>query len=240
MINTNTNKKEDTSISNPTKNAEDKLDDQYQLLKADLSPEQKQAVKIYKTVLQFLGIDNTVNPNNPVLSPDMIDYQSSPYISLDKDQLMYYIGVLCGVRPYLCEEMTDAKARAVYSTIWRKFNEVGFKVNYRKDKLRQEIENLERKIVQTSQDPKITAKAKQTAKLGIKKHYTEDNLKDEASWRTYTWNKIEGEKIRKAELLSQYVNSIDNLIVALKERIRYAEPEKGQSKYYDQTNTPMP
>ena len=227
--------------TNPAQEAETKLDEQYELLKSEFTPEQKQAIKIYKKVLEYLGVDNTVNKSNPVLAPDMIDFKSSPYISLQKDQLMYYIGVLCGIRPYLCEEMTDAKARAVYSTVWRKFNEVGFRVNYRKDKLRQEIENLEKKIIKTAKkDPKIAEKGKRAVNLAVKKHYTEDNLKDETSWRTYTWNKIEGEKIRKAELLSQYLNSIDNLIVALKERIRYSEPEKGQAGFGDQANALMP
>lgn len=227
-------------ISNPTREAEEKLDEQYNLLKAPFTSEQEQAIKIYKKVLEFLGIDNTVNRSNPVLSPDKIDYENSPYISLTKDQLMYYIGILSGIRPYLCEELTDAKARAVYSTVWRKFNELGFKVNFRKDKLRQEIEKLEKKITKTTNDTKLTEKGKQAVKLGVKKSYTEDNLKDEASWRTYTWSKIEGDKIRKAELLVQYLNSIDNLIVALKERIRYSEPEHGQSKYGDQVNTLTP
>ena len=221
---------------NPTQEAEQKLDEQYDLLKANLTPEQKQAVKIYKTVLHYLGIDNVVNKSNPVLSPEKIDFKNSPYISLEKDQLMYYIGVLCGIRPYLCEELTDAKARAIYSTVWRKFNEVGFKVSYRKDKLRQEIEKLEKKIEEKAKDTIFTQKGKQAVNLAVKKHYTEDNLKDEATWRTYTWSKLEGEKIRKAELLIQYLSSIDNLIVALKERIRYSEPEKGQAGYGNEAN----
>jgi len=226
--------------SNPAQEAEQKLDEQYEMLKTTLTPEQDQAIKIYRKVLEYLGIDNVVNKSNPVLAPDMIDYKSSPYISLTKDQLMYYIGVLCGIRPYLCEELTDAKARAIYSTIWRKFNEVGFKVSYRKNKLSEEIKKLEQKIEETAKNDNIAQKGKQAIKLGIKKHYTEDNLKDEASWRTYTWTKIEGEKIRKAELLVQYLYSIDNLIVALKEKIRYSEPEMGQAKFGDQANTISP
>ena len=213
----------------PKEEPEQILDTQYDLIKSTLTSEQRQAVKIYRKVLQYLGVDNVVNKSNPVLSPDMIDIKSSPYVSLGKDQLMYYIGVLCGIRPYLCEELTDAKARAIYATVWRKFNEVGFKVSFRKNKLSQEIEKLEKKITART--------GKQSNITGIKKHYTEDYLKDEATWRTYTWSKIEGEKIRKAELLVQYLSSIDNLIVALKERIRYSEPEKGQAGYGNEANT---
>ena len=229
-----------TQTKDPTHEAETKLDEQYDLLKTKFTPEQAQAIKIYKKVLQHLGIDNVVNKSNPVLASENIDYKSSPYISLEKDQIMYYIGVLCGIRPYLCEELTNAKAKAVYSTVWRKFNEVGFKVNYRKDKLRQEIENLEKKVTLKAKSALLKEKASKAVKLAVKKHYTEDNLKDEAVWRTYTWNKIEGEKIRKAELLVQYLSSIDNLIVALKERIRYSEPEKGQAKFGDQVNSLTP
>ena len=225
---------------NPTQDAEQRLDKQYTILKTSLTPQQDQAVKIYRKVLEYLGVDNVVNKSNPVLAPEMIDYKSSPYISLTKDQLMYYIGILCGIRPYLCEELTDAKARAIYSTVWRKFNEFGFKVNFRKNKLSEEIKKLEQKIDLKAKDNTTAQKDKQAIKIGIKKHYTEDNLKDEASWRTYTWTKIEGEKIRKAELLVQYLYSIDNLIVALKERIRYSEPERGQAKFGDQANTPTP
>ena len=222
-----------------TLDAENKLDDTYDTIKSSLSFEQKKAVEAYKQVLGYLGIDVLKDPQNPVLSPDRAVTDAS-YLSLTTDQLMYYIGVLCGVRPYLCEELTDSKARAIYATVWRKFNEFGFKVNYRKDKLSKEIEELQKKIESKSPDEKTAEKGKKAVSLAVKKHYTEESLKDEAGWRTYTWSKIEGEKIRKAELLTQYVMSIDNLIVALKERIRYTQPEFGQSKFGDQTNTLTP
>jgi len=217
------------STPDPIREAEQKLDDNYNIVKAGLSAQQRSAIKAYKEVLGFLGVDVLNDPTNPVLSADRAITDSS-YLSLQTPQLMYYIGVLCGIRPYLCEELIDAKARAVYSTVWKKFNEVGFKISFRKDALRKEIEKVEKKI----KDKAIKTPT------GIKKHFTEDSLKDEASWRTYTWSKIEGEKIRKAELLTQYVNSIDSLIVALKERIRYTNPEGGQAKFGDNTNFPMP
>ena len=175
--------------TDPTQEADAKLDEQFNLLKTSFTPEQAQAIKIYRQVLKFLGIDNVVNKTNPVLYPDMIDYKSSPYISLTKDQLMYYIGNLCGIRPYLCEELTDAKARAIYSTVWRKFNEVGFKITYRRDKLSHEIEKLEKQIELKAKDAQTATKGKKAVNLGIKKHYTEENLKDESTWRNCTWAK---------------------------------------------------
>ncbi len=217
--------------------AEKKMDEQFALMKTPLSPEQEQAILAYKEVIKYLGIDVISDLQNPVLSPDKVITDSN-YLTLTEDQLMYYIGVLSGLRPYLGENLINAKAKGLYATLWRKFNEVGYKVNYRKGKLREEIEKLEKKILENVANEKIKEKSKKAVNLAVKKHYTEDNLKDESSWRNYVWSKIEAEKIRKAELLNFYTSSIDNLIVALKERVRYMNPEKGQSKFGDQVNTP--
>lgn len=221
---------------NPQSQAEATLDENFNITKSGLSHEQRLAIKSYKQVLEYLGLDVLVDIQKPVLSPDRLT--DSNYLELQPDQLMYYIGVLCGIRPYLCEELTDAKAKAIYATVWKKFNEVGFRVTFRKDKLREEIEKIEQKIEERAKlESASKEKIKKAAALTAKKYFTEDNLKDESSWRTYTWAKIESEKIRKAELLSQYLISVDNLIVALKERVRYKSMEKFQAKYGDQANS---
>jgi hypothetical protein len=220
---------------NPQVEAEKSLDSNFGLTRTDLTPQQKMAIKSYKQVLEYLGLDVLVDVQKPVLSPSRLT--DSNYLELTPDQLMYYIGVLCGIRPYLCEELTDAKAKAIYSTVWKKFNEVGFRISFRKDRLREEIEKIEKKIEEKALNSQDKDKAKKTAGLTAKKHYTEDNLKDESSWRTYTWAKLEGEKIRKAELMSQYLISVDGLIVALKERVRFKAAEKFQAKYGDQANS---
>ena len=220
---------------NPQVEAEKSLDNNFGLTRTDLTPQQKMAIKSYKQVLEYLGLDVLVDVQKPVLSPSRLT--DSNYLELTPDQLMYYIGVLCGIRPYLCEELTDAKAKAIYSTVWKKFNEVGFRISFRKDRLREEIEKIEKKIEEKALNSQDKDKAKKTAGLTAKKHYTEDNLKDESSWRTYTWAKLEGEKIRKAELMSQYLISVDGLIVALKERVRFKAAEKFQAKYGDQANS---
>jgi hypothetical protein len=224
---------------NPQHEAEQTLDDNFNSTKSDLSLQQKMAIKSYKQVLEYLGLDVLVDIQKPVLSPERLT--DSNYLELQPDQLMYYVGVLCGIRPYLCEELTDAKAKAIYSTVWKKFNEVGFRVTFRKDKLRDEIEKIEKKIEEKALlDSQNKDKVKKAVSLTAKKFFTEDNLKDESSWRTYTWAKLESEKIRKAELLNHYLNSVDNLIVALKERVRYKAMEKFQAKYGDQANSLMP
>ena len=219
--------------------AENELDANYSLIKSDLSIQQNKAIKIYYEVLGYLGLDPIKDPLNTVLSSDKVIIDSI-YLTLEADQLMYYIGILSGIRPYLSEQLTDAKARAIYATIWRKFNEVGFRVAFRKDKLKDEIKKLEDKIEKTSATDDIKEKGKKAVSLAVKKHYTESNLTDESGWRTYIWSKIEGEKIRRAELLSQYVISIDQLIVSLKERVRFKAIEKGQGRFGDQSNTFTP
>jgi hypothetical protein len=219
--------------------AEQKLDEAFETVKTELTPNQRRAIKDYKTITSYLGIDTINDAQNPVLSPDKI-ITDSGYLCLTADQLMYYIGVLNGLRPYLGEQLVDNKARAFYSTIWKKFNEVGFKVNFRKDRLREELEKIEAKILVDALKEEVKEKGKKAINLAVKKSYTEDNLKDEASYRAYTWSKIEGEKLRKAELLNFYVTSVDNLIVTLKERVRYMNPEKWQAKYGDNANSLMP
>ena len=224
---------------NPQIQAEKTLDDNYNETKSNLSIQQKLAIKSYKQVLAYLGLDVLIDVSKPVLSPDRLT--DSCYLELQPDQLMYYIGVLCGIRPYLCEELTDAKAKAIYSTVWKKFNEVGFRVTFRRDKLRDEVEKIQKKVEEKAKlDQANTDKVKKTIALTTKKFFTEDNLKDESSWRTYTWAKLESEKIRKAELLTQYLQSVDGLIVALKERVRYKAAEKFQAKFGDQANSLMP
>lgn len=224
---------------NPQHQAEKTLDDNFDLAISQLTPEQKHAVKAYKEVINYLGIDVLTDLQSPVLSPERV-VTDAIYLTLTEDQLMYYIGVLCGIRPYLCEELVGAKAKAIYATVWKKFNEIGFRVTFRKDKLRDEIDKLEKRLEDKIKNEAIAKQGKKTAALTAKKHFTEDSLKDESSWRTYTWSKIEGEKIRKAELLSQYLISIDNLIVALKERVRFLTPEKHQAGFGDQANSLTP
>ena len=224
---------------NPQNQAEQTLDDSFNTTRSELTSQQKLAIKAYKQVLEYLGLDVLVDISKPVLSPGRLT--DSNYLELSPDQLMYYIGVLCGIRPYLCEELTDAKAKAIYATVWKKFNEVGFRITFRKDKLREEIEKIEQKIEEKAKlDSLNKDKAKKAIALTAKKFFTEDNLKDESSWRTYTWAKLESEKIRKADLLSQYLSSVDNLIVALKERVRYKAAERFQAKYGDEANTLTP
>ena len=224
---------------NPQIQAEQTLNDNFNTAVSEFTPGQKQAIKSYKEVINYLGIDVLVDSQSPVLSPERV-VTDAIYLALTEDQLMYYIGVLCGIRPYLCEELVNAKAKAIYSTVWKKFNEIGFRVSFRKDKLREEIERLEKRIEEKIKNEMLAKQAKKTAGLTAKKHFTEDSLKDESSWRTYVWSKIEGDKIRKAELLSQYLISVDNLIVALKERVRFLSPEKSQARFGDQANTLVP
>ena len=218
------------SSENLQKEAEQRIDQNFEILKTDLTGEQKKAVNTYKEVLNYLGINVLNNPQDSVSPPDKI-LTDARYLTLTADQLMYYVGVLSGIRPYLGEELIDAKARALYATVYKKFNEVGFKTTYRKNALHDEIDRLAKEIEEKNLSPKTVEKA-------VKKHFTEDNLKDKAQWKNYIWIRLEGEKIRKAELLNFYAGSLDNLIVALKERIRYMNPEKYQSKYGDQLNMP--
>lgn len=231
-------KEEEEKTISPQHQAEKTLDDNFDTTKSGLTYQQLQAIKAYKQVLNYLGLDVLVDVQKPVLSPERLT--DSCYLELQPDQLMYYIGVLCGIRPYLCEELTDAKAKAIYATVWKKFNEVGFRITFRKDKLRDEIEKIEKKIEAKAFSPGDKEKLKSAEKLTTKKFFTEDNLKDESSWRTYTWAKLESEKIRKAELLSQYLSSVDNLIVALKERVRYKASEQFQAKYGNEAGSLTP
>lgn len=217
------------TLKDTKKEAEQKIDDNFDTLKTELSQEQKKAIDTYKEVLNYLGIDVLHNPQNAVVPPDKI-ITDAIYLTLTADQLMYYVGVLSGIRPYLGEELINAKAKAVYASVWKKYNEVGFRATYRRNALQAEIDRLSEEV-NKNVAPKTIEKA-------VKKHFTEDSLKDESQWRNYIWANLEGEKIRKAELLNFFTGSLDNLIVALKERIRYMNPEKYQAKYGDQMNMP--